>query len=159
MRGSEKKGGTRNDWAKTVQEDRISTLDPASGVKRPVKLARPKGGPYIYKATVNRVLDGDTFTADLMLGFMVRVEQTLRLAGIDAPDLKEDGGPEALEYLRGQLAKAKTVVIRTRKDDRFGRYVAHVFYSLEEDADKEKVFLTGKWLNLEMLERGLARLY
>ncbi len=106
-----------------------------------------------------KVIDGDTLILRLDLGFDVWKQQRIRLAGVDAPPIKEDGGQEAFEYMRGQMAKAKVVVARTGKVDAHGRYVAHVFYSLDEGADKEEVFQKGRWLNQELLDEGLARAY
>lgn len=92
----------------------------------------------------------------LDLGFQVLKDQRIRLAEIDTPSLKEDGGPEALEYVQTQMAKAKVVTVRTIKIDIYGRYVGHVFYSLNEKDDWEKVFQAGHWLNEELIGRGLA---
>lgn len=139
--------------AEAVQNDDAVTPDGKSGKK----LTRPKGGPFTYVATVSRVVDGDTLLLMIDLGFEVWKEQRVRLACLDAPALGEDGGPEAQDYVLNQLAKAKMVVIRTGRVDAHGRYVAHVFYTLDPDADREKVFEEGNWLNQELLNRGLAR--
>ena len=46
-----------------------------------------KPEPYVYKATVERVVDGDTIDVTLDLGFDVRLhKQRCRLAGIDTPE-------------------------------------------------------------------------
>ena len=46
-----------------------------------------KPEPYIYKATIERVVDGDTIDVTLDLGFDVRLhKQRCRLAGIDTPE-------------------------------------------------------------------------
>ena len=91
------------------------------------------------------------------LGFAVWKEQRIRLACLDAPALSEDGGAEARDYVLSQLAKAKMVVIRTGKIDAHARYVAHVFYTLDPDMSREKVFTDGNHLNAELLNRDLAR--
>ncbi|MBK9057998.1 MAG: thermonuclease family protein [Elusimicrobia bacterium] len=121
------------------------------------KLTRPTGGPFTYVATILRVVDGDTLLVMADLGFEVWKEQRLRLACVDTPALGEDGGPEAQEYVLSKLAKAKRVVIRTGKVDAHGRYVAHVFYTLDPEMAREKVFEEGNWLNQELINRGLAR--
>jgi endonuclease YncB( thermonuclease family) len=159
LREAEKEHWSRDELAKAIANDKIITVDPIDDGKGKRKLKRPEGGPYIYKAVVKKVVDGDTINVSCNLGFFVNVDETLRFALVDAPKLTEDGGPEAFDYVREQLAKAKTVVIRTVKTDKYRRFVAHIFYSLEENADAEKVFLTGRWLNEELYQRGLARLY
>ena len=46
-----------------------------------------KPEPYIYKATVERVVDGDTVDVTLDLGFDVKLhKQRVRLAQIDTPE-------------------------------------------------------------------------
>jgi endonuclease YncB( thermonuclease family) len=156
---AEKNKWTRDELVKAIQADHIVVTDPDASGKASNKLKRPEGGPYIYRAKVLKVVDGDTFDVDIDLGFKARIEERVRLAAIDAPPIDEDGGRDAFNYVREQMAKAKTVVVRTGKADKNGRYVMHVFYSLEEDANKERVFQTGRWLNQELLDRGLARVY
>jgi endonuclease YncB( thermonuclease family) len=157
---AEEKKWTRDDLVKAIQADHIALTDPAAPTaKKAKKLPRPEAGPYIYRVNILKVLDGDTMDVNLDLGFKVHIQERVRLASVDAPPIDEDGGKEAFEYVREQMAKAKTIVVRTGKEDRHGRYVMHVFYSLEEDADKERVFQRGRWLNQELLERGLVRVY
>ena len=46
-----------------------------------------KPEPYVYKATIEKVVDGDTIDVTLDLGFDVRLyKQRCRLAGIDTPE-------------------------------------------------------------------------
>ncbi|MBL0351129.1 MAG: thermonuclease family protein [Elusimicrobia bacterium] len=159
QREAEKHQWTRDELVKAIQADHIALSHFESTAKKVKQLARPEGGPYIYRVTILKVIDGDTFDVNIDLGFKTHIEETVRLAAIDAPRLNEDGGDEAFQFVRDQMAKAKTIVVRTGKEDRHGRYVMHVFYSLEDDADKEQVFQHGRWLNQEMLDRGLARVY
>lgn len=159
LQEAERRGWTRDDLVKAIQSDHIAVTDPAAPKKAVKKLVRPEGGPYIYRVTILRVVDGDTFDVNIDLGFKAHLEERVRLAVVDAPPLEEDGGKETFDYVREQMAKAKTIVVRTGKEDKHGRYVMHVFYSLEEDANKERVFQTGRWLNQELLDRGLARIY
>ncbi|MBK8871706.1 MAG: thermonuclease family protein [Elusimicrobia bacterium] len=151
---AEKEHWTRDQLAKAINAEVVST----PGGKPSKKLKRPEGGPFIYRAEVLKVSDGDSVTVRLDLGFQVLKDQRIRLAGVDTPPLKEDGGQEALEYVQTQMAKAKIVTIRTIKVDIYGRYVGHVFYSFNENDDWEKVFAKGFWLNQELLDRGLARI-
>lgn len=159
QREAEKNQWTRDQLVKAIQADHIALTDPAVPKKGIKKLARPEGGPYIYRVTILKIVDGDTFDVNIDLGFKTHIEETVRLAAVDTPPLNEDGGKEAFEYVREQMAKAKTIVVRTGKEDKHGRYVMHVFYSLEEDANKERVFQSGRWLNQELLDKGLARVY
>lgn len=87
---------------------------------------------YEYRATILRVIDGDTVEARVDLGFDVSVVERFRLYGINAPEVKgesRDAGNAAAEYLRTLVAKNATggvLTIQTRKDKRekYGRYLA-----------------------------------
>jgi len=108
-------------------------------------------------AVVERIVDGDTLLLRIDLGFLVWKSQRVRLARIDAPALDDPKGYAAFEYVRDQLAKVAFVLIKTHQIDIYGRYVGHVFYAYGE-ADKAKVFAQGRYLNQELLDRGLAKL-
>lgn len=97
-------------------------------------------------------------TIRLDLGFQVLKDQQIRLAGMDTPPLKKDGGQEALECVQTQMAKAKGVSIRTIKVNIHGRYVGHVFYGFNEEDDLEKALAKGFWLNQELISLDLARM-
>ena len=57
-----------------------------------------------YLARVRRVVDGDTLVVTVDLGFAVEVGQTLRLRGIDAPELSRQAGERAREFVRQALS-------------------------------------------------------
>lgn len=87
---------------------------------------------YEYRATILRVIDGDTIEARVDLGFDVFAVQRFRLYGINAPETKgesRDQGREATEYLRTLItthAADSVLTIQTKKDKRekYGRYLA-----------------------------------
>ena len=87
---------------------------------------------YLFNAKVTRVIDGDTVVVDVDLGFFVTLrDQTLRLAKVNAPELKgktAEEGAKSKEALR-QLVEGKDVVLRTYKsgNDKYGRILAEVF--------------------------------
>lgn len=82
--------------------------------------------PYTYESVVVRVVDGDTFVLNVDLGFGVWLrEQTFRLAGCNARELDEDGGPEVQAYLALLLRAGTKVLLRSVKVDKWGgRYDA-----------------------------------
>ena len=54
--------------------------------------------PYEYNAIVTKVYDGDTITVDIDLGLGVWLKkQTIRLYGINTPELRGDEREEGLE--------------------------------------------------------------
>lgn len=108
--------------------------------------------PYTYKATVRSVHDGDTIHADISLGFGLSKGSEdsmpgvlLRLAGCNARELSEDGGPEARERLKELLPVGTQVVLRTIKPDKFGgRYDAQI--ELPDGRDLVAVLIAEGWV-------------
>ena len=90
-------------------------------------LMRPEPD-YTYRATILRVVDGDTCHVEIDLGLDVRVRTTLRLAGINAPELPTDAGKAAKVFLDTLLASGE-VLVRTVKDrrEKYGRYLGTLY--------------------------------
>ena len=152
----EDQGLTVPQLTQALKNERFEGSHAKEGKKVKAKtLTRPAEATYVYKALVERVIDGDTLLLRVDLGFTVWKEQRFRLAEIDCPSIDEPKGREAFEYVRDQMAKVEFVMVKTNKIDIYGRYVAHVFYSLKTD-HKDKVFSEGRYLNQELLDKGLA---
>lgn len=103
---------------------------------------------YQYEAKITRVIDGDTVEAQIELGFHVRTSQTLRLIGIDAPEMHGDeseAGEKARKAL-STLVEGHTVVIETHEQGSFGRWLATIYFM-------------GNDVNRMMLSSGNARIY
>lgn len=86
---------------------------------------------YQYRAEWLRVIDGDTLELRVDLGFDVRVDIHIRIAGIDAPERNTPTGPAARDALHrlvtGRQLHIKTHKTRSGSDVRsFVRYVADV---------------------------------
>ncbi len=152
----EKEGWTRDQLLAAIRGDLYLTHNGSQSKTAP-KLKRPDEATYIYRAKVDKVIDGDTLLLQIDLGFQVWKEQRVRLAGLDAPAKDKKGGHEALDYVRTQMAKAQTVMVKTHRIDIYGRYLGHMFYSLEAHADRAEVFSKGRYLNQELLDRGLVK--
>jgi len=108
---------------------------------------------YIYKAKIERVVDGDTVDAFVDLGFSVWIKQSLRLYGIDTPEtrtldlVEKVAGLACKKWLEEQVAAAKEVTIKSIKVDKYGgRYLAILY-------------LDGRDINQEMLNNGMAKPY
>lgn len=155
---AEEKGLTVPQLTEAIKNERFEESLGKEGKKVKVKtISRPTEATFVYKALVERVIDGDTLLLRVDLGFQVWKEQRFRLAGIDCPAIDEPGGREAFEYVRDQMAKVEFVMVKTNKIDIYGRYVAYVFYSFKED-DRAKIFREGRYLNQELVEKGLAKI-
>ena len=149
-------GWTRDQMVSAIAKETFEQTDGGKTTKRrTTPLMRPTEPTYVYRADVERVIDGDTVILRVDLGFAVWKEQRIRLAEIDTPPLDEPKGQEAYRYVRDQLAQAQTVVVKTHKIDIYGRYVGHLFYALK-DAALADVFATGRYLNQELVAQGLA---
>lgn len=94
----------------------------------------------IFHGVVISVHDGDTLT--LQTGIE---QKKIRLAGIDAPELKQLFGQESRDALR-LLVLNQSVTVDTNKQDRYGRAVG-------------KVLLNGEDVNLKQVSAGLAWVY
>ena len=88
---------------------------------------------YNYTATIINVVDGDTVDAIVDLGFTVSVKIRFRLYGIDTMEkndkdlAKRELGVRAKDFLT-DLVYNKTVMIKSHKTDKYGRWLAEIFY-------------------------------
>ena len=98
---------------------------------------------FTYTVGVVRVIDGDTFTAAVNLGFGFTTVQTLRLRALDAPEIETAEGREAKEFLEKILTQGSNVLIRTHRSDKYDRYLADVF-------------VDGDYVNQKLVDEGLA---
>ncbi len=111
---------------------------------------------FQYTAKLIRVIDGDTLLLDVDLGFHVHVEQHVRLAGINCPELSTVEGQAARQEVVRRLDLSGNVVrIETKKDrtEKYGRYLAAVWCKPPGFADTEYS------LNLWLVEHGHAEPY
>jgi micrococcal nuclease len=104
---------------------------------------------YQYRATVLRVIDGDTVHVDLDLGCDVHQRMTLRLFGINAPEMRTPEGPAARDHLIRLLGLVEglgfpVVVVDTIKDrrEKYGRYLA-VLSTIDGLNVNERMILDG----------------
>jgi micrococcal nuclease len=105
--------------------------------------------PYIRKAKVLRIVDGDTIHVNIDLGLSITIETALRLAGINAPEVvgatKADG-LAATAWLASKIPVGSDITVKTEKPkDKYGRYLAWVYAPGFEDS-----------VNIEMFRAGFA---
>lgn len=109
---------------------------------------------YTYRAKVTKVYDGDTITVDIDLGFgIVMKEQSIRLLGIDAPEIRGEERQKGLSsrsFVADRLPIGTVITMKTVKDrkEKYGRYLATIYYGD-----------TLINLNEEILTSGHARVY
>jgi len=109
---------------------------------------------YLYKAIVTRIYDGDTITVNIDLGFnMWMFHKSLRLYGIDTPEIRGEERPEGLkarDFVLERISVGDEIYVLTQKDKtgKYGRYLATILYGPD---------LIN--LNEELVENGLAEKY
>jgi endonuclease YncB( thermonuclease family) len=103
-----------------------------------VSFSEVLGGTLI--GTVTSVYDGDTITLNTEAG-----NKKIRLAGIDAPEIKQPYGLDSRDALRQDVLN-QPVTVDTTKQDKYGRSVG-------------KVLIDGEDINLKQVSRGLAWVY
>ena len=87
---------------------------------------------FEYKVDhVVRVIDGDTLIVVLDLGFTVKLQQTVRLLGIDCPERFSNAGRESSRAIIDIISDQELVMKshKSGEDSRgsFGRYLAEVY--------------------------------
>jgi len=113
---------------------------------------------FQYKAKVERVVDGDTLWVDVDLGFFLRQKMHLRLYGINTPEIRgaeREAGLRAKQFVVETLPPGATVVIKTYKIEKYGRFLTDVFY-LPGSGNTDEILAKGTCLNQELLDKGLA---
>ncbi|MGL5348537.1 MAG: thermonuclease family protein [Peptostreptococcaceae bacterium] len=109
----------------------------------------------VIKATVDRVVDGDTVEIILPDGS----EVDTRLLLIDTPETKhpeigvQEYGPEASEFAKTVLHEGDTVYFELdgkSKTDKYGRYLGYLWYTCDDHN-------TLEMYNERVVEEGLAR--
>ena len=111
---------------------------------------------YTYPAQVASVIDGDTIWAIIDCGFDTFVREKLRFHRIDTPELGTPEGEKARRYVKRALKASPHIVVRTHSYDKYARYLADIFY-LPGASSYERICSDGRYLNQELLDRGLAQ--
>ena len=109
---------------------------------------------WVYRARLERVIDGDTLDVTIDCGFHGFRTERLRLLGVNTPERKgatRAAGDEALRFVQTWLGLAAVaaggawpLVIQTEKADAFGRFLATVWG------------VDGACLNADLLATGHA---
>ena len=109
--------------------------------------------PYVSRAEVLSVYDGDTITVMIDLGLSIRVQAKCRLLGIDTPEIRTKNaaekkmGYEARDRLREMIDGQWVVLHSVAKPDKYGRLLVKVWANDET------------CVNDALIEEGLARVY
>ena len=92
---------------------------------------------YQYRIKkIERVIDGDTFICEIDLGFNITLKQTVRLFGMNAPEIHtlneniKKYGLRAKQKLEEYLSRGTEIIIETQKPDsteKYGRILGEVY--------------------------------
>jgi micrococcal nuclease len=105
---------------------------------------------YTYKATIVRVIDGDTVVLNIDLGFKIHHISPCRLAGINAPEMnaKDEkvraAAVQSKEYLISLLPEDMEVTIISKKLDKYGRPVVYFLAELNKYGTVNDLMLISK---------------
>lgn len=116
------------------------------------KFAKVDGGVkdlYTYQAVVEKLIDGDTLKVRFYLGGRFRRRETLRLRGLDCPEIDTKEGQAAKIFVQSYIKEAQTIVVRSSRSDKWDRYLADVFLPQSEAGPEI-------YLNNMLLEKGFA---
>ena len=102
-----------------------------------------------WRVKPGSVYDGDTFWA---IADVTNEEVKIRMACIDAPEMKQAGGKESRDFLRSMLPDNAEVVLMISDTDQYGRSVAEVFAPVPNS--QEEIAVNG-----EMIVAGMAHYY
>lgn len=88
--------------------------------------------PYVYRAKVEKVIDGDTIEVTIDVGFYLSTKRRLRLLRVNTAELHAAEGDvrakaKTAKERMAELLTGRDVLIRTEKSDSFGRFLAEVW--------------------------------
>ena len=103
---------------------------------------------YEYEAALLRVVDGDTVWLRVDCGFDLHLDMSVRLFGINAPELITMEGKAVRAWMEKALPVGSKVMLKTYKDKRekYGRYLGTIIKD-------------GQNINETLVNEGLAVRY
>ncbi len=118
-------------------------------------MAKKAPDAFVYNATLERIVDGDTFDTSIDLGFDVKIKKRVRFMGINTPesrtrDLEEKKrGLAAKQRVAELLDTATEVQLISHGVGKFGRCLGEIDFCCPDS-------LTMKNLNKTLIEEGHA---
>ena len=104
---------------------------------------------------IRRVIDGDTYIADLQVDADITVKETIRLNDFDTPESwrpktksEKRHGLEAKVFVKGLFKQASQVIVETiKKDGKYGRRISNMYVDCGNDpsTDKYEQPTTKRW--------------
>ncbi len=91
--------------------------------------------PFVYRAKLLRLIDGDTLVATIDMGFHTWRETTIRLVGINCPERKgetREEGEAATAFVAKLIQPGDPLLVQSQAADAFGRALALVWIGQAE---------------------------
>jgi endonuclease YncB( thermonuclease family) len=101
----------------------------------------PKRKSWQGAAVVQEIHDGDTFRAQIDLGFRISFHAPVRIFGINAPEMNTAQGIQARTFLLTQLQPGDVVTLDSKRLDLHGR--AEAVVTLPDGRDLATVMLNA----------------
>lgn len=107
---------------------------------------------YDYKIKkIIKIIDGDTLDLELDLGFNISIIKRIRLADINAPEIRtldieeKKKGIKSKEWLEEYFNKFKNeeIVVQTSKGDKYGRILGWIYVIGEPNTINERMINEG----------------
>lgn len=117
---------------------------------------------YTYKATVVKVVDGDTIDVDIDVGFHTTLRKRLRFLGIDTWEVRgeeKEKGLIAKARLQEVLDQAESIYVQTVMDatGKYGRVLAWVWTVMPTSWSESGEHITN--VNELLLKEGHGTAY
>jgi micrococcal nuclease len=108
---------------------------------------------YTYKIKeITKIYDGDTITAVIDLGMWITVTESIRLMGINAPEVRGEERPDGLkskawliETLEGAINDGKSIYVKTvlDKKGKYGRLLGYLYIEGQDISVNEQLVKAG----------------
>lgn len=110
----------------------------------------PMEDNMIRNATITNVVDGDTFDADVILGYGITVNQRFRINGINTPEIfgtEKQTGKISKKFMNDNFLK-KDILIHNKGLDSFRRNLAEIYF-----INQDNILINVAQM---LVEKGLA---
>lgn len=139
-------------WAITLRCDRagplttyVASIDTSIAVN-PKVMVVPSCEGSTYMASIERIIDADTFDLDVRLPYVplsVNIHQRVRLAHVNAPERFTEPGKAATAFVAAWAERNEIVTYQDMGPDKYGRRVAVITGWQSGEVLAEQLIIAG----------------
>ncbi len=107
--------------------DIVESVKTGDGLYKLQKTDRTPDTLYVYRAQIEKIVDGDTLRVVVDLGFDTTTRQYIRLRAIDCPEMDTSEGKTAKRFVENALQGLEFITLKTVEPDKYDRYLGDVF--------------------------------